>query len=114
MSDNAEEGIARVQLGQKDGLKKHHARGARNLDERSFSALLGLAFLGLLVVWATASSPYVIYASFAAAMLVTLLFGVLRIKRIQRIKAQRALQVKQTQSESIKAKPPDQDGGISG
>ena len=112
MSDNAEEGIARVQLRQRDGLQKHQARGARNLDERSFSALLGLAFLGLLVVWATASSAYVSYASFAAAMLVTLLFGVLRIKRIQRIRAQRALQVKQTQSDSIKPGSPDQNGGI--
>jgi Flp pilus assembly protein TadB len=114
MSDNAEEGIARVQLGQKDGLQKHQERGARNLDERNLSFLFGLVFLGLLVVWATASSPYIMYGSFAAATLVTLLFGVLRIKRIDRIRAQRALQAEQTQSESIKANPPDQNGENSG
>jgi hypothetical protein len=73
----------------------------------------GLVFLGLLVVWATASSPYIIYGSFAAAMLVTLLFGILRIKRIDRIREQRALQAKQTQSDSIKANPPGQDERIS-
>jgi hypothetical protein len=48
MSDNAEEGIARVQLGQKDGLQKHQARGARNLDERNLSFLFGLVFMVLL------------------------------------------------------------------
>ena len=102
MSDNAEEGIARVQLAQKDGLQKHQARGTKNLDDRTFTSLFALAFLGLLVVWVTASSPYIIYGSFAAAMLVTLLFGVLRIKRIHRIRAQRALQAKQMQADSIK------------
>lgn len=102
MGDNAEEGIARVQLGQKDGLHKHQARGRKNLDDRAFTSLFALAFLGSLVVWATASSPYIIYGSFAAAILLTLLFGVLRIKRIQRIRAQRDLQVKEMQSNSIK------------
>ncbi|MGB5329504.1 MAG: hypothetical protein WBO58_14885 [Gammaproteobacteria bacterium] len=102
MSDNAEEGIARVQLGQKDGLQKHQARSTKNLDDRSFTSLFALAFLGLLVVWVTASSPYIIYGSFIAAMLVTLLFGVLRIKRIHRTRAQRELQAKQMQSDSIK------------
>ena len=102
MSGNAEEGIARVQLGQKDGLQKHQARGTKNLDDRTFTALFALAFLGLLVVWVTASSPYLIYGSFAVAILLTLLFGVLRVKRIHRTRAQRALQVKQMQSNSIK------------
>ena len=102
MSDNAEEGIARVQLAQKDGLSKHHKRGAANLDDRTSTALLALAFLGLIVVWATASSPLIIYGSFAAAMLVTLLFGVVRIKRIQQVRKQRELQAKEAQSKSVK------------
>jgi Flp pilus assembly protein TadB len=102
MSDNAEEGIARVQLQQKDGRQQHHARSTKNLDDRISISLLALAFLGLLVVWMSASSAYVIYGSFAAAILVTFLFGVLRIKRINRIRAQRELQVKQMQSDSIK------------
>lgn len=102
MSDNAEEGIARVQLAQKDGLSKHHKRGAANLDDRISTSLLALAFLGLIVVWATASSPLIIYGSFAAAMLVTLLFGVIRIKRIQQVRKQRELQAKEVQSISVK------------
>jgi len=102
MSGNAEEGIARVQLAQKDGLSKRHKRGAANLDDRTSTALLALAFLGLIVVWATASSPLIIYGSFAAAMLVTVLFGVIRIKRIQQVRKQRELQAKEAQSKSVK------------
>lgn len=102
MSDNAEEGIARVQLGQKDGLQKLQAKGAKNLDDRIIISLVAIAFIGLLVVWATASSPYIIYGSFVAAILVTLLFGVVRVQRIHRIRVQRELQVKQVQSNSIK------------
>ena len=100
MSDNAEEGIARVQLAQKDGLKKVQERGIENLDSRSSTMLLALAFLGLIIVWATASSPYVIYGSFAALMLIVVLTGVIRVKRIQRVREQRALQAKEAQSES--------------
>ena len=102
MSGNAEEGIARVQLAQKDGLSKRHKRGAANLDDRTSTALLALAFLGLIVVWATASSPLIIYGSFVAAMLVTLLFGVIRIKRIQQVRKQRELQAKEAMSTSKK------------
>jgi len=102
MSGNAEEGIARVQLAQKDGLSKRHKRGAANLDDRTSTALLALAFLGLIVVWATASSPLIIYGSFAAAMLVTVLFGVIRIKRIQQVRKQRELQAKEAQSKPVK------------
>ena len=102
MSGNAEEGIARVQLAQKDGLSKRHKRGAANLDDRTSTALLALAFLGLIIVWATASSPLIIYGSFAAAMLVTVMFGVIRIKRIQQVRKQRALQAKEAQSKSVK------------
>jgi len=102
MTDNAEESIARVQLRQKDGLQKLQAKGTKNLDDRIIISLVALAFTGLLVVWATASSPYVIYGSFVAAILVTLLFGVVRVKRIHQIRGQRELQVKQVQSKSIK------------
>ena len=102
MSENAEEGIARVQIGQKGGLKNHQERSTRNLDDRTFTSLFALAFLGLLVVWATASSPYLIYGSFGAVILVTLLFGAARIKRIRRVREQRELQVNRMQSDSIK------------
>jgi hypothetical protein len=97
---NAEEGIARVQLAQKGGLKKLQKRGIDNLNSRVSTLLLAFAFLGLILVWATSSSPYVIYGSFAALMLIVVLTGVIRVKRIQRLREQRALQAKEAQSES--------------
>jgi len=96
---NAEEGIARVQLAQKDGLKQLQKRGIENEDSRTSTMLLALAFLGLLIVWATASSPYVIYGSFAALMLIVVLTGVIRVKRIQKIRELRQLQASHTSSD---------------
>ena len=100
MSDNAEEGIARVQMAQKDGLQDYHKRSVLNLNDRIMAAIFTLAFLGLIVVWATATSPYMVYGSLVAGIVRIILWGVVRIKRIQRIKEQRELQVKQMQSES--------------
>jgi len=100
MSENAEEAIARVQLAQKDGLKQVQKRGIENLDSRASTLLLALALLGLILVWATASSPYIIYGSFAALILIVILGGVIRIKRIEKLREQRELQVKEAQSES--------------
>lgn len=100
MSDNAEEGIARVQMAQKDGLRNYHKRSVLHLDDRILTAIFALAFLGLIVVWATATSPYITYGSLAASILMVILWGVLRVKRIQQIKEQRELQVEQMQSES--------------
>jgi len=100
MSDNAEEGIARVQMAQKDGLQNYHRRSVLNLDDRILTAIFALAFLGLIVVWATATSPYLLYGSLLAGILIIVLWGVVRVKRIQRIRELRELQVKQMQSDS--------------
>lgn len=100
MSDNAEEGIARVQMAQKDGLQNYHKRSVLHLDDRILTAIFALAFLGLIVVWATATSPYIVYGSLIASILIVVLWGVVRVKRIQQIKEERELQVKQMQSES--------------
>ncbi|MDH3636223.1 MAG: hypothetical protein OES20_16110 [Gammaproteobacteria bacterium] len=100
MSDNAEEGIARVQMAQKDGLQNYHKRSVLHLDDRILTAIFALAFLGLIVVWATATSPYIIYGSLVASILIVILWGVVRVKKIQQIKEQRELQVKQMQSGS--------------
>ena len=100
MSDNAEEGIARVQMAQKDGLQNYHKRSVLHLDDRILTAIFALVFLGLIVVWATATSPYIVYGSLVVSILMVILWGVVRVKRIQQIKEQRELQVKQTQSES--------------
>ena len=100
MSDNAEEGIARVQMSQKNGLQDYHKRSVLHLDDRILTAIFTLAFLGLIVVWATATSRYIVYGSLLAGVVIIILWGVVRIKRIQRIRELRELQVKQMQSES--------------
>ena len=100
MSENAEEGIARVQMAQKDGLQNYHHRSVLYLDDRILTAIFALAFLGLLVVWATATSAYLVYGSLVASILIVILWGVVRIKRIQRLRQQRELQAQQMQSES--------------
>ena len=98
MSDNAEEGIARVQLAQKDGLAKHHKSSVNYIDDRILIYLFALAFLGLLVVWVTASSPIVIYGSLVAVALAAVLFVVLKFRRVNKIREQRDIQVKELQS----------------
>ena len=98
MSDNAEEGIMRAQMAQKDGLGSAHKRGADNLGSRASTMFLALAFLVLTVVWATASSPYIIYGSFAVLMLIVVLTGVIRVKRILKLRALRELQMNESQS----------------
>jgi len=98
--ENAEVGIARIQMAQKDGLQNYQKRSVLYLDDRILTAIFALAFLGLIVVWATATSPYIIYGSLVVSILMVILWGVVRVKRIQKLKRQRELQVKQMQSES--------------
>ena len=98
--ENAEEGIARIQMAQKDGLQNYQKRSVLYLDDRILTAIFALAFMGLIVVWATATSPYITYGSLLASILIVILWGVLRIKRIQQVREQRELQVRQMRSES--------------
>ncbi|MCP4334618.1 MAG: hypothetical protein GY785_18345 [Gammaproteobacteria bacterium] len=98
LSDNAEEGIARAQLASKDGIAQHQRRSASNLDDRAFTSLFAIVFVGLIAVWASATSPYLTYGSLLVATLGIILFGVLRVRRIQRIRAERERQVQQMQS----------------
>lgn len=98
--ENAEEGIARVQMAQKDGLQNYHKRSVLYLDDRILTAIFALAFIGLVVVWATATSPLVTYGSLLASVLMVILWGAVRVKRIQKLREQRELQVKQMHSGS--------------
>ena len=95
MSDNAEEGIARIQAAVAqakgtDGLKEHHKWTIAYLDERILIFILAIAFIGLGVVWATTASPLLRYGSFGALILLTFLWGFGRIRRIETVKRQRA------------------------
>lgn len=100
MSDNAEEGIMRAQLKGKDGIAQHQKTSTSNLGDRIFTSLFVLGFVGLLVVWAVATSPYLKYGSLVAGILGVVLFGVLRVRRIERVRQERERQVRQMQSAS--------------
>ncbi len=104
---NAEQGIAQAQIeaarsqqGPADALQKHQKWNIAYLDDRIFLYLGAIAFLGLLVVWATASSALVLYGSLGIAVVITILWGVTRINRIERLKQARARQVQSMQSEN--------------
>ena len=104
---NAEQGIgqtqidaAKTQTGETDGLNKVQKWNIAYLDDRIFVYLGAIAFLGLLVVWATASSALVLYGSLGLVILLTILWGVARVNRNDRINAERARQVKAMQSEN--------------
>ena len=66
MSNNAEEGIARVQaraaheqLAQHDGLRENQKRNIAYLDERIYIYVFAIALLALLFVWMNTSSVYI-------------------------------------------------------
>ncbi|MDH3388101.1 MAG: hypothetical protein OEN02_09355 [Gammaproteobacteria bacterium] len=105
MSDNAEEGIARAQAAaakaqgtEGDLLRGHHVRSIAYLDERILIFLLAIAFIGLIVIWATATSKLVLYGSFAAVILLSIVGGRARVKRIERTRQERERQAKEWQS----------------
>ncbi len=104
---NAEQGIAQSQIeaaraeqGQADALRKTQRRSIAYLDDRIFLYLGAIAFLGLLVVWATSTSALLLYGSLAAAIVLTVLWGVARINRINRLREERTSQVRDMQSEN--------------
>lgn len=104
---NAEQGIAQSQIeaagteqGPADALQKTQKRNIAYLDDRIFLYLGAIAFLGLLVVWATAKSALVLYGSLGLAIVLTILWGVARVNRADRLAAERERQVQAMQSES--------------
>ena len=84
MSDNAEAGIARAQTAAAKaagaaGLREHHKRNIAYLDERIVIFILAIAAIGLIVLWTTTNSPLILYGSFAGVILLTVLWGVVRM-----------------------------------
>ena len=75
-----------------DGLKQHHKWTIADLDERILAFVLALAFIGLIGIWTMAKSPLVLYGSLVIVMILVVLWGVVRIKRIQNVREQRAEQ----------------------
>lgn len=104
---NAEEGIARTQAaaikaqGTQGGkLREHQERSVAYLDERILTYMFAIAFIGLIVVWATTTSALILYGSLVAVILLTILWGVARVKRIERTRQERACQTKEWNSEN--------------
>ena len=101
---NAEEGIARTQAaaakaGGAGGLKKHHDWTVAYLDERIVIFLLAIAVIGLMVLWANATSALVLYGSLAGVILLIVLWGIARIKRLESIRRDRLRQAASWQSD---------------
>ena len=100
MSDS-EQGISQAQIAaaqaqskQGDGLQKHHKWNVANLDERIFFYIGTLVILGLLVLWLALPSALVVYGSLGVIILLIIVWGVVRIRRIDRIQKERELQAK--------------------
>jgi len=104
MDDNAEDGILRAQMAGKEGVRQRQKRSVAYLDERILTYLVAIVFLALLVVWATAKSALVFYASLAVAALMILFWGYLQIRRIEKNRVERARQV-----EALRTESPGQD-----
>ncbi len=99
MSGNAEEGIAKLQAANAQasgaaGLQQHHRGTIAYLDERILIFALAIAMIGLLVLWATAKSPLLLYGSLAGVIMLTLLWGYVRLKSIERTRREREQQAR--------------------
>lgn len=95
---NEEQGIFQAQaraakecLDGEDGLSDLQRRGGAYLDERIIVYLMAAAAIGLCLVWATASSALVLYGSLGLVVLLTILWGLARIRSIERTRRERAL-----------------------
>ena len=104
MDGNTEEAIARVQTEAVNiqGLQKHHKSTIVYLDGRTFIYIFAIAFISLVIIWATTTSSYITYVLLSIVLLIPLIWGLVRLKKIQKIKLKRELQVKEMQSKSSK------------
>lgn len=103
MSDNAEAGIAKTQMTSASGnqgeqMQQYQQRSIAYLDERIITMLLALAIIGLVIVWTTASSKLVLYGSLAGVLLLTVTWGVARVKGIEHKRQQRVQEAEAWQS----------------
>ena len=108
-----EQGIAQAQIAAEQsrrarGEKLHQDENfpSGSLNERVLLYLGVIVFIGLLVMWATASSPWLLYGSLVLAIGLTVLWGYLRLARNRRIEAMRARQVEALQAQ--RDSPPPQ------
>ena len=86
----AQEKLRKLRLAEKDGLRSYHDWNIAYVDERIYVYLLAMVMLGLILLWATSSSALLLYGSLGLVILLTLLWGIARIKGIERLRQQRA------------------------
>ena len=103
MARNTEESVARVhsEAANAQGVQKHHKSTLVYKSERIFTYMFGIAFISLVITWLTGPT-YITYLLSAVVILIALIWGLVRLKRIHEIKLKRELQVKEMQSESRK------------
>ena len=98
MDDNAEHGILSAQAAKKSSVGERQSWGIAYVNERILIYLFALALIGLAVVWATATTAWVLYGSFAGVVAITILWGYARIKRIEFERLERQRQVEASQA----------------
>ena len=101
MAGNTEEALARVQAeaANAQGVQKHHKSTLDYISKRIFTYFFGIVFISLLIAWLT-SPAYITYLLSAFYILIPLIWRLLSLKRIQKIKKKRDLQVKDIQLNS--------------
>ena len=82
----------RGRLGERDGMQSALKWNIAYHGERIAVYLLAMGFIGLIVLWATVSSPLLLYGSLVLVILLILFWGLARIRRIQLIRQERARQ----------------------
>jgi len=88
----------RNRLGEPDGMQTALKWNIAYHGERIAVYLLAMGVIGVMVLWATSSSPLLLYGSLALVILLTLLWGVARIRRIELTRQQRARQARAVES----------------
>jgi F0F1-type ATP synthase membrane subunit b/b' len=96
MSDNAEEGIARIQAtaARQQGNEAAHIanqqqRASRYIGERIVTFVAVIAALLLVGVWATAKSPLILYGSLALLICLVIAWGFMRKRRMEAERSRR-------------------------
>ena len=101
MAVNTEEAVARVQAeaANAQGIQKHNKSTLVYASERIFTYLFGIALISLVIALLNATANITSLLS-AVAILIPLILGLVRLRKIHKIKLKRELKVIEMQSES--------------
>lgn len=88
----------RGRLGERDGMQAAMKWNIAYQGERIAIYLMAMGMIGLVVLWATSSSPLLLYGSLALVILLTVVWGYARIRRIELTRQERARQAREFES----------------